>query len=192
MTVLGVVDPKDCDAAGLPLDWDRCRNCAGTTEPPDLVAHIGCEVCDGHGSLKAAALFEMAKRQIARMGVKAGPSLRCESCSHPMSEGMWEPDPVLTSAADREGFLRRVMEAGFDYTTFVHYSACDTLCDEHRELGPGRIRGEGCGGDLTITPGTVEASWRPVDIRTLGWAHDLRPERLAVLCLRCFAARSEV
>lgn len=36
----------------------------------------------------------------------------------------------------------------------------------------------------------VEASWRAVDVRLLGWPHDLRPEKLSVLCLRCWAARS--
>lgn len=28
-----------------------------------------------------------------------------------------------------------------------------------------------------------------VDVRCLGWPHDLRPERLVVLCLRCWAER---
>jgi hypothetical protein len=35
----------------------------------------------------------------------------------------------------------------------------------------------------------VEASWRQVDVRRLSWDHDLRPEYLAVLCLRCWSTR---
>jgi hypothetical protein len=38
--------------------------------------------------------------------------------------------------------------------------------------------------------GPFEASWRPVSLRTLGGPDDLRPENLAVLCLRCWAAES--
>jgi hypothetical protein len=39
---------------------------------------------------------------------------------------------------------------------------------------------------LKLTP-DFEASWRQVDVRTLGWPHDLRENKLAVLCLRCLA-----
>jgi hypothetical protein len=76
----------------------------------------------------------------------------------------------------------------------VHYSPCDEGC---RHAGPGREWFEVAVGDdpwaVTEDVSQValtyprEASWRPVDVRVLGWPHDLRPEKLAVLCLRCFA-----
>jgi hypothetical protein len=45
-------------------------------------------------------------------------------------------------------------------------------------------------GDLVREHLEFRASWRPVDVRCLSWPHDLRPESLAVLCLRCWAGRA--
>jgi hypothetical protein len=95
-----------------------------------------------------------------------------------------------------------------------HWSACDEGCrhqatavrwrTDHGPLpgdgpswwpqdGPGdmAIDGREVGEYLSDRPriAPVEAAWRPVDIRRLGWPHDLRPEKLALLCLRCWAER---
>ncbi len=209
MTVLRVYDPTECDEAGVPLDWERCRALihqkpmrpGGDLIPPD---HSLCTRCDGHGSLKAAAL--------ARFARKYGPGWdRCgtgnaEGCGHPMSEGMWEGD---RHGGDEGYWLDQVafqLRAGVEPSDVaVHFSPCEEGC---RHGGPGRCWYPG--GEHGGTPhwdayedftpdaredtrdngfGSGEASWRPVDVRSLGWSHDLRPEKLAVLCLRCWAAR---
>lgn len=119
--------------------------------------------------------------------------IRCEDCGHPMSEGTWTHEPPC-------GFVeaeRRAM-VEHDFSTddkAVHYSPCDEGC---RHGGPGR---EQVGPEVKIDLGAGshpiepvvrrEASWRQVDVRTLGWPHDLRPEKLAVLCLRCYAERNK-
>jgi hypothetical protein len=125
---------------------------------------------------------------------------RCESCSHPMSEGTWEDGPRREWTAE-DADLAELAGVPSGSGPRVHYSPCDEGCDHG---GPARLRLEQRGekGWIPVTdqrPGdallldrvdAVEASWRSVDIRTLGWPHDLRPEKLAVLCLRCFAERS--
>ena len=59
-----IIDPRDCDEHGTPLDWLRCRGCGG----PGIIRHDHvpgrrfnevCPTCDGHGCLKAAALARL-------------------------------------------------------------------------------------------------------------------------------------
>jgi hypothetical protein len=217
MSILRVYDPSECDAAGVPLDWERCRLCRPTRE---LVGDWpSCGMCGGHGALKAAALAaklarlgRVAATETGRVWVPAQDPLkpRCESCSHPMSEGTWEhmrvpvavaPAVMKASVARATQALRGGDEPNPEATT--HYSPCDEGC---RHGGPLRCNTPS---DLTaewdthllaadsdvlrsiVGAGvTVEASWCSVDVRTLGWPHDLRTEKLAVLCLRCFAAKT--
>lgn len=278
MTILRVYDPAECDSAGVPLDWERCRKCAGAGEVVDIVnrdnvgsphlpqpayAEIACPSCDGHGSLKAAALdragYRAATQVIApyvividdwRSGawkhdgyppavrsVDAMP-VRCEDCGHPMNDGTFEYESVgpLDNGMTLEmslmvidqplamyDSLRRRLAAGehigsgFGIGEF--WSPCDEGCRHGAPIrmgvqgveatvdtrtgdvidGPrpvGRqtlVEIDGTAGEWAarIDPryGPVEASWRPVDVRILGWPHDLRPEKLAVLCLRCWASR---
>lgn len=134
-----------------------------------------------------------------------GINVRCEDCQHPMSEGTWEGD-----TSDNKLMARRMEFAGKRLRLGeepvgdpIHFSRCDEKC-EHG--GAGRWRSS-----MSLSPGWMErpdasmpvsqvemtlkecdelqASWRPVDVRRLSWPHDLRPENLAVLCLRCFVAR---
>jgi len=144
--------------------------------------------------------------------------VHCEDCQHPQSEGTWEPaktwtlqettDTKLRVAAT---YLRAGKEPG-DGESWpmsqqpVHYSRCDEKCNHG---GPGRVqpadraglpedvacgwnihRAEDWPDDNYSQPMTVEASWRSVDVRRLSWPHDLRRSQLAVLCLRCRAARA--
>ena len=204
MTILRVYDPEECTAEGVPLDWERCRNCEGVGwtigaagicdegQPPP------CGVCLGYGSLKAAALASRLMRFRGSVPIPAGEiGHRCESCSHPMSEGTWEGSGTLSEILMTETLycVERDLREGREPPRhhFVHYSPCDEGC---RHGGPTRI-GTREGWCLTnvgpqgyIGNHSAEASWRPVDVRTLGWPHDLRPEKLATLCLRCFAERS--
>lgn len=64
---LRIYDPGECDSAGVPLAWERCRTCKGTgivdegagdVNPPGApeVIEGPCVACGGHGSLRAAAL----------------------------------------------------------------------------------------------------------------------------------------
>ena len=184
LSILRIYDPRECNSAGVPLDWDRCRAClGGGTFDNGLRA---CTICDGHGSLKAAALAKLRVTQWynttdhnARLEDHL---LRCESCGHPASEGTWEESfPV-------EVPLLRLSGHTDDTKPWrVHYSICDEEC---RHGGPGRsgttrFTSELMARDLPDAM-PFRASWRAVDVRTLGWSWDLRPERLAVLCLRCF------
>lgn len=232
MNVLRVYDPAECDGHGVPLDWEECRTCKGgkvvdgsRTEQWDI--RTKCPICDGHGSLKAAALAHLAQKQmwaeVERIGaikwpdggaetkavlalrheVEASLIVRCDGCSHPMGGGTWDPGgdrPWDFDSRMRGAFFS--LQEGMDPSTNcppdwpVYYSPCDEGC---RHDGPGRMPFDakdplggwiGCNelmNNVGITEG-FEASWRPVDVRTLGWPHDLRPERLAVLCLRCWAA----
>lgn len=208
--VLRVYDPGECDADGKPLDWERCRACEGKghTEggeswvAPGHTRTFVCSTCDGHGSLKAAALASQAYHD----------GHRCEDCGHPMSEGTWEGetpdvarDPNLRhdDLAHAERCLLQGVEPTGTPTRLDFFSPCDEGC---RHGGPGRWK-EGTHPNHTWKPATrlgqtadgtlmlvlneapVEASWRPVDVRLLSWPHDLRPEHLAVLCFRCWAAR---
>jgi hypothetical protein len=109
-----------------------------------------------------------------------------------MSEGTWEfhPQPMLCQtkgewqketlayALDRLRDRRRDPDPR---VVAVHYSPCDEGC---RHGGPTR-----CEAFTIDGPSDVEASWRQVDVRCLDWPHDLRPESLSVLCLRCFVER---
>jgi hypothetical protein len=168
---------------------------------------------------KEAALAQLEKIAIHnnRVAEEADASfiVRCEGCGHPMTEGEWVADPKYPGLKPGEFFfdgwvpgvpdllagalgeLRAGREPFFEP---LHYSLCDKGC---RHGGPGRasqsdLRGESAGAWLAkaarydVTPRPFyEASWRPVDIRTLGWPHDLREDKLAVLCLRCLAERKE-
>jgi hypothetical protein len=130
---------------------------------------------------------------------------RCEGCGHPMSDGTWtEPADGWGDDLTRAALLAKPYsgERGLHGTAErrgrVHWSPCDEGC---RHAGPfRRLDWTGLGehdeprivvtdqGDVQVLVTAElrpEASWRQVDVRTLGWAHDLRPERLAVLCLRC-------
>lgn len=132
--------------------------------------------------------------------------VRCEGCGHPASDGTWTwrdaeaerrfgtlvPERVKNSRVALD-VLREGREPGLPE---VHYSRCDEGC---RHDGPARMRKDGGhawhplarGERAEIAGGMIqEASWRPVDVRTLGWPHDLRPEKLVVLCLRCYAERA--
>lgn len=178
-----------------------------------------CPTCGGHGSLKAAALAALSPGgPLARnenhplvnfAGAPGGIVTRCEGCGHPMSDGTWSRDrpPVFSSwdgilavsAEDikvgREPDWHGRWAAVGEFP--VHWSPCDSAC---RHAGPmrwsdGRMVPLGAGADAALIgasrrDGIVEASWRQVDVRTLGWPHDLRPEKLAVLCLRCCADRA--
>lgn len=208
MTVLRIYEPNECDpATGIPLDWAYCRACFGvdTGEYP-------CEVCAGRGSLKAAAL-EQLRCRTSGLVVGEIPPVRCEDCGHPLSEGVWKWQDsdaerrfgALTPNREKNVniALRALREGREPGLPEIHYSLCDGGC---RHGGPAQAQIEGdhwervgpMTGELTdiqlvrrdqLDPKAVRASWRHVDVRCLGWPHDLRPERLAVLCLRCWAAR---
>lgn len=203
MSVLRIYDPNECDEHGVPLDWERCRKCSdGRIVTPEYerggdIQWRTCDRCDGHGSLKAAALlaFWGVGYQPSVVGEDGKPRFRCEDCGHPMSEGTWEPVESWPTEGGEVDLLRAVGDVG--QARGRHYSPCDEGC---RHGGPGRIiataewnkgRVENVA-KLNVYEGyDKQASWRPVDVRTLGWAHDLRPEKLAVLCLRCWAARGK-
>ncbi len=256
MSILRVYDPAECDARGVPLDWERCRNCAGGTQrrhcgggalyrDGEKVGDVGagpmvCQTCGGHGSLKAAALAGVEARIRADLG---GPSFafgrhRCEGCSHPMSDGTWEypPHPGIGAKLPRMGSLmpglpdegpftpeewRSVwLQVGEEWllsgaephdSVGVHWSPCDKGCRHGEPLrfkntqpddgtwgygaptAPGVQEGDTAGtlaARVEDPRVAVEASWRVVDVRTLGWPHDLRVAKLAVLCLRCWAGRT--
>lgn len=232
-SVLRVYDPAECDEHGVPLDWEKCRTCDGGLLPYVgwTTVPVSCDVCGGHGSLKAAALAWFARtcpHGHKLVGInrdhhaKYDPCdrvseavCRCEGCGHPMSEGTWEGEHPHPRPDLLVGFALTELREGREPRTEVfdppgtfaggnhHFSPCDEGC---RHGGPWRYRGEfvaGVGADWIDPHGAVqldpqvalargfevEASWRQVDVRTLGWPHDLRPEKLAVLCLRCWAVR---
>lgn len=171
-----------------------------------------CTACGGHGSLKAAALAAVEARVRADLGEPsfAFGQHRCEGCGHPMSDGTWATRTQV-SRITREAYyaetLRRVEDAArrgrVHFEHVISGLAADLWlpCEEWcRHDGPGRVPCStdvhpsgwlGCNDLMTnvaITRG-FEASWRAVDVRTLGRPHDLRVEKLAVLCLRCYAER---
>lgn len=207
MTMLRVYDPAECDEQGVPLGWGRCRGLdeldggMGSLHEALRQRDENCPSCGGHGSLKAAALW--AARLRARKDIMDTSEVcRCEGCGHPMGEGTWD-EPANAETRDdeaefREGVLLNVeheLRAGRtgDGGLYVHYSPCDHGC---RHGGPGRVLARGGAYEASVTSAAREAathgfvaSWRQVDVRTLGWPHDLRPEKLAVLCLRCWAER---
>ena len=143
--VLRVYDPVECDEYGVPLDWEQCRTCEGRGHhfPESVTA---CGACDGHGSLKAAALARAVFPQV---------------------------NEVLRRVYDEQGPIEERLERLGPAGTVEHIGR---TAREVREKHVPRC--EGC--DHPMSEG------RPVDVRTLGWAHDLRPERLSVLCLRCW------
>jgi hypothetical protein len=230
--VLRVYDPAECDAAGVPLDWERCRPCGGRGSAPFFtnaetmsIEQRPCPTCGGHGSLRAAALaFRAALARETRDHPDDHPNLllrsadalarggaptevRCEGCGHPMSDGTWgdrgNGEPLLPhEAAAQIEYALGELRAGDEpdmWERLTHWSPCDERC---RHGGPVAERGDDGfgvlvesdvdflgGHPLAATSLKVWSSWRQVDVRTLGWAHDLRPENLTVLCLRCFAER---
>jgi hypothetical protein len=218
--VLRVYHPHECHPLGhplalQPLDWECCRTCRGSggVQPPKagwpdaqgriLATKYGtrtCPTCRGHGSLRAAALaYELRGEEWALRtgGGDAEDAVhRCEDCNHPMSEGTWESrgfvdteDAAWLGRTERAGY-RRPVEMQDEWA--VHYSPCASAC-RHREAGRWRRGSIGPWESATNVRGLappVEASWRPVDIRTLSFPNILLPECLAVLCLRCHAARS--
>lgn len=145
MSVQRVYDPPECDANGVPLDWECCRTCGGAGEvqysttpnidprdPRCETREDPCGVCGGFGSLKAAALamyWDDCGEDRSECGCHAGEceiaqTVRCEDCSHPMSEGTWEGafgDEVLRADLLRKpyGDLHRWAER----MGLVHYSA---------------------------------------------------------------------
>lgn len=209
MDILRVYDPAECDAEGVPLDWECCRTCDGDAgdlrwREGRVVGSTSCATCDGHGSLKAAALWEYGgygPTKVVQIRLPDDHVFHCEGCGHPMCEGTWEDDGSgILLAVDRLRYAAESLRAGREpVSKFVHYSPCDEGC---RHGGPGRVfDGDGdvwpvlnVSPTLNTTcvgvPLRREASWRSVDVRTFGWPHDLRPEKLAVLCIRCYAERT--
>lgn len=205
MSVLRVYDPPECDERGDPLDWECCREFTGL--PEHLEFHSRCERCEGHGSLKAAALADCAMRQAGGLRPDPPGGIRCESCNHPMSKGTWEGESISIRwalehlRAQREPPTKR--EYGIPCPPGVHYSPCDGRCDHGglvRVHNPDQLPDAPYWSDAlefetavrhNVEAGMeVEASWRQVDIRRMGWPHDLRPEKLAILCTRCYAERT--
>lgn len=204
MSVLGVVDPVDCDERGVPLDWERCRTCNvdgdGTPIYPDGHGAPDCPTCGGRGSLKAAAM-----RVCLTMDEKyALVPVRCEGCGHPMGGGQWDGrDPYARGDLKILTYAFQALAAGsavdLEVLERVYWSPCDEGCRHGASVRtpvPGGywtnltvIAPEGAAAKVAAGE-RVEASWRAVDVRTLGWPHDLRPEKLAVLCMRCWAERS--
>lgn len=189
--------------------WEVCPRCKGTGEGPRLtlpdyeIPYPICPICEGHGSARKLALDlleEGHKHNLCECPMDIPHVLRCADCWHPMSEGTWEGDHPRTDLMP--GLAMSFLREGKEPDEFrevgpisVHYSPCDEGC---RHGGPARILDGGssylttegdCGEVAREDP--VEASWRQVDIRRLSWGHDLRPEQLAVLCLRCFADRQK-
>lgn len=218
MSTLGVIDPPACDERGVPLDWERCRKCAGSGKmafPKDLndpSRAMVCPACDGHGSLKRAALVKRVMSlapsgsfSVEEFAKQVEP--RCEDCGHPMSEGTWEWDDgsCVSEQMKREALedaFRDLLRGADLLPDLTYYSSCKEGC---KHGGPLRLHDpddgwleqdaehvshfEQTGGGLVALGHVIEASWRSVNVHTLGWPHDLRPEKLAVLCLRCYAER---
>lgn len=181
-------------------------------EPRDDVRD--CWYCGGHGSLKAAALAYFKTQRsghwetIAEHAAIFGPNAphRCAGCGHPASDGTWEDEHPKKRMTKR--YRRRVEALRFaDYALqrgdeprdgSVIWTPCDDQC--HHDDGEWRtdapkvalalgVQGPGPAAAqsvrLLLNGFTVEASWRTVEVRTLGYPSDLRPERLAILCMRC-------
>jgi hypothetical protein len=196
-----------------PLDWERCRTCKGkghgyegAYSPLDP-----CPTCGGHGSLRAAALAHFRGDEAAYGGRMR---LGCSGCGHPMSDGTWEGPAAELLASPLDSLTPERLEAEWvererDHRRIIYNATPWSPCDEGcRHAGPLRVWAPWAAGPVwkeaapSILAGsaaagaresgdehTPEASWRQVDVRTLGWAFDLRPESLAVLCTRCWADR---
>lgn len=204
MDILRWYEPDECDDNGVPWNWEHCQKCDGRGFAGEDDQR--CGYCEGYGSLRSSLLDVLAHDRSFRYF--ADP-FRCQACGHPMSEGTWE-GPAFTSLAEVQrqelDHAWRCLLEDIEPTGTIgradYFSPCDDRC---RHAGPGRWRSTITGQWLERADDSVsvhrvemmlkeadpvEASWRPVDVRTLGWPHDLRPERLAILCLRCWAARS--
>ena len=205
--VVGHMVPAD---AAEPTDADVCGTCKGhgSLKAAALVFRLR----DRYEPIRPVS--SVAEGEYPPLRERA----RCEGCGHPMNDGTWDgvPEryPAAQLAAILDGALTDLCD-GFEpaaTTTAVHFSPCDEGC---RHGGPVRCAGrrlhllverlepegwtyvettrfpagamaKAVGWD---TGGRVEASWRQVDVRPLDWPHDLRPESVAVLCLRCWAER---
>lgn len=206
MTLLRLYSRAEWEA--LPCDpWERCPTCGGGgslfAHRPFQTTATGCPDCKGHGSARALAFDVLWKVGRGDRNPASAHRWRCEDCGHPMSEGTWEGLPkgdedemigyVLARWSESEWGDQTEAWIADQYPGVVHYSPCDEGC---RHGGPVRkLNAYGRGGGATydaLPPGNregFEASWRQVDARRLSWDHDLRPGQLAVLCLRCLAAR---
>lgn len=192
------------------MDWSECGRCAGMGKVPALMPHgavargveSGCPNCGGYGSLRAAALAHAIGWQ---QPSEAG---RCEGCGHPMSDNPWgeraDGEPLLPHEAEAQlEYALGELRAGNEPDTWerlTHWSSCDEGCQHdgpfRYTLPDGRWQTQFAGIKTDIARGVAsgaryEASWRPVDVRAMTWPHDLRPESLMALCLRCWAARQE-
>ena len=195
------VEPGSAIASGI------CPTCGG---------HGSLKAAALAGAWQGVGRSAQVRRLVAERGndvptlnaivaeVDAGP-VRCEGCGHPMGDGTWEnPGGYLDDIAMRDLLAKPYLADGRNHAWAerrgaAHWSPCDERCT-HR--GPGRATGGQLRGELVgrwlqkaagygvVPTPTYKASWRQVDVRTLGWPHDLRPERLAILCLRCWAERS--
>lgn len=237
--VLRFYAPHECDEHGVPLGWECCRTCGGSGEAKEVLTPAvdrrdpafevkywsACPDCDSWGSLREAALAE--KMCGPEWAVRAGGGdaedtvPRCESCSHPMSEGTWEGEDHGDDF--KRDLLRESASGGrrvAERNGIVHFSPCDEGCTHG---GPVQVQVEGSHwerigpmeGELRSVRDllaeerdsrSVRALWRPVEVRRgmvakrgFGEAFDpsnvvhvrpwdLRPENLAVLCLRCWAS----
>lgn len=214
-TVLRQYDPiLECDALGVPLDWDRCRSCNGTGRAvPRAAAQATdagekpCGVCRSFGSLQAAALAAFSQGIEPATGAtpRAPAIARCEECQHPSGPGIWTPPPPsATSDATAIRAALAELQAGCEPTRrVVHLSRCDVACvhqgpAQHRTCSS--VSAPSAPRPLTFsveqpTAGawaqhaTVDAVWRPVAVWPLGPPNDVRAGKVAVLCLRCVAAR---
>lgn len=199
---------------GDPLRRYACGRCGGhgslraaalaalMAEPPEAAAvRMATERYNRNPSPWASRNLGDAEHRLRQ--VRWVREARCEGCGHPMNDGTWEGDD-RRDVALRQGDADHVLaclRGGREPTAgelgSVHWSPCDEGC---RHGGPGREWHEVAVGDDPWGPVDDvarvalsyprEALWRSVDVRTLGWAHDLRPEKLAVLCLRCLADRT--
>jgi hypothetical protein len=158
---------------------------------------------------------EMRQTAPARKADPPDPTVRCAGCGHPMSVGTWEASDVGRASDFLPAILRHAVTAlrnGSDpsfngWWNATHWSPCDDGCRHGTGDGGEAVRWRFEGGEWQTHEGLcgadpewladvrrsydeMQVSWRAVDVRTLGWAHDLRPERLAVLCLRCWAGRT--
>lgn len=163
MNVNHIYVKEECDADGVPLDWDKCRNCKGTGEVPVLdsgtmprpaglpLPTTSCHRCDGCGNLKEAVLWGRVRysgvystshgyERAEHDGLMIP---RCEDCNHSMSDGTWEgeahPEPYTLEWLQRELLgsavweLRQGREPRF---TSTYYSPCNELC---KHDGPGQV-----------------------------------------------------
>jgi hypothetical protein len=208
-------DPQVCPTC----DGHGSLHEAARFEKATRVAEPGHAACAGTGKLVQVWPQADGSGEIGDQCHCVTLELRCESCAHPMSDGTWEGAPCWDEAT-RAAFAVGVVEAvqfGSSWASFtlpIFWSPCYEGCRHQgdmraRNTDPAAIKGGWGykppflpGGPQALTAGeavarvadepriVIEASWRAVDVRTLGWPHDLRPEKLAILCLRCWAERT--